>query len=196
MIALASFYFFPFHVHPTGSAHSVHHFGVAHQTSLRSLQTMMSSSNSPSSGRRVAYSGIRSLPRRIMFSSRHSRMGTTVLLSQLSAATELLIINLVTQQDPEPDPQLSCGGHFRLPQTFLHQLVLIKTLQLHILANRMPHPLHTTENEEVDSSCGSPTSAASRRRITRRSPAPEQGLGPTHSHKRRKPGRRTLPPAK
>src|SRR4029077_3123735 len=47
MIALASFYFFPFHVHPTGSAHSVHHFGVAHQTSLRSLQTMMSSSNSP-----------------------------------------------------------------------------------------------------------------------------------------------------
>src|ERR1700747_281430 len=149
MIALASFYFFPFHVHPTGSAHSVHHFGVAHQTSLRSLQTMMSSSNSPSSGRRVAYSGIRSLPRRIMFSSRHSRMGTTVLLSQLSAATELLIINLVTQQDPEPDPQLSCGGHFRLPQTFLHQLVLIKTLQLHILANRMPHPLHTTEKEEV-----------------------------------------------
>jgi hypothetical protein len=30
-------------------------------------------------------------------------MGTTVLLSQLTAATELLIINLVTQQHPEPD---------------------------------------------------------------------------------------------
>ena len=57
-------------------------------------------------------------------------MGTTVLLSQLSAATELLIIDLVTQQDPEPDPQLSCGCYFRLPQPFLHQLVLIKTLQL------------------------------------------------------------------
>src|ERR1700751_5038806 len=28
MIALASFYFFPLHVHPTGSAHSVHHFGL------------------------------------------------------------------------------------------------------------------------------------------------------------------------
>src|SRR6202008_4610177 len=50
MIALASFYFFPFPVHPTGSAHSLHRFGVAHQTSLRSLQTMMSSSNSPHLG--------------------------------------------------------------------------------------------------------------------------------------------------
>jgi hypothetical protein len=34
-------------------------------------------------------------------------MGTTVLLSQLSATTELLVINLVTQQHPEPDPQLA-----------------------------------------------------------------------------------------
>ena len=66
-------------------------------------------------------------------------MGTTVLLSQLTAATELLIIDLVTQQDPEPDSQLSCGGYFRLSQTLLHQLVLIKTLQLRIFANRMPH---------------------------------------------------------
>jgi hypothetical protein len=65
-------------------------------------------------------------------------MGTTVLLSQLSATTELLVINLVSQQDPEPDPQLSCGGYFRLPQTFLHQLVLIKMLQLRIFSNRMP----------------------------------------------------------
>jgi len=42
------FYFFPFHVHPTGSTHSLHRLGVAHQTSLRSLLTMMSSSNSRS----------------------------------------------------------------------------------------------------------------------------------------------------
>src|ERR1700693_4984480 len=39
--------FFPLHVHPTCSAHSLHRLGVAHQTSLRSLLTMMSSSNSP-----------------------------------------------------------------------------------------------------------------------------------------------------
>jgi hypothetical protein len=42
--------FFPFHVHTTGSAHSLHRFGVPHQTSLRSLLTMMSSSNSPHFG--------------------------------------------------------------------------------------------------------------------------------------------------
>jgi hypothetical protein len=34
-------------------------------------------------------------------------MGTTVLLSQLSAMAELLVIDLVTQQDPESDPQLA-----------------------------------------------------------------------------------------
>src|ERR1700722_18465898 len=34
----------------TGSAHSLHRFGVVHQTSLRSLLTMMSSSNSPHLG--------------------------------------------------------------------------------------------------------------------------------------------------
>ena len=66
-------------------------------------------------------------------------MGTTALLSPLSAATELLVINLVTQQDPESDSQLSCGRHSRLSQTFPHQFVLIKTLQLRILANRMAH---------------------------------------------------------
>jgi len=49
LIALDCF-FFPFHVHPTGSAHSFHRPGVAHQTSLRSLLTMMSSSNSPHLG--------------------------------------------------------------------------------------------------------------------------------------------------
>jgi hypothetical protein len=63
----------------------------------------------------------------IMFSSRHSRMDATVLLSQLSATTELLVINLVTQQYPEPDPQLSCGCHIRFPQTFLHQLGLLRS---------------------------------------------------------------------
>ena len=66
-------------------------------------------------------------------------MGTTVLLSQLSTTTELLVINLVTQQDPESDPQLACGCYFRFPQPLLHQLVLIKTMQLRILANCMPH---------------------------------------------------------
>src|ERR1700751_5058072 len=49
-MALSSFCFFPFHVHPAGSAHSLHLFGFFPQTSLRSLLTMMSSSNSPHLG--------------------------------------------------------------------------------------------------------------------------------------------------
>ena len=76
-------------------------------------------------------------------------MGTTVLLSQLSATTELLVIDLVTQQDPESNPQLSCGCYFRFPQTFLHKLVLVKTLQLHILANRGPTASHHRKRRSV-----------------------------------------------
>lgn len=50
LIALAVSTVLPCHVHPTDSARSLHRPGVAHQTSLRSLLTMMSSSNSPPRG--------------------------------------------------------------------------------------------------------------------------------------------------
>jgi hypothetical protein len=79
-------------------------------------------------------------------------MGTTVLLSQLTTTTEFLIIDLVAQQGPEPDSQLSCRCYFRFPQTFLHQLVLIKTLQLRIPTNHMPHrftPQKTSATNQV-----------------------------------------------
>jgi len=59
-------------------------------------------------------------------------MGTTVLLSQLSATTELLVINLVTQQDPESDPEFSSCCDSRFPQSFLHQFPPIETFQLWI----------------------------------------------------------------
>ena len=71
----------------------------------------------------------------------------TVFLSQLSATTELLVIDLITQQDPESDP--------RLP------LSLFPDLSAPACAGKnaaTPHPcephappLHTTENEEADS---------------------------------------------
>src|SRR5467141_5370331 len=50
-------------VQPNGSArfHFIRFGGVAHQTSLRSPSIMMTYSNSPHSGRRVAYSVTRSL---------------------------------------------------------------------------------------------------------------------------------------
>jgi len=83
-------------VQPNGlGPFSLHQFGgVAHQTSLRSRSIMMTYSNSPHSGRRVAYSVARSLRCRTTVVIWHSRMGFP-LLPQLSSPAELFIINLV-----------------------------------------------------------------------------------------------------
>jgi hypothetical protein len=40
----------------------------------------------------------------------HPRTGTTAFLPDLAAATELLVIDLVAQQDPQPDSELASGG--------------------------------------------------------------------------------------
>jgi hypothetical protein len=55
----------------------------------------------------------------------------------LSATTELLIINLIPQHDPQPDSQLARHRHARLAQTFLNQFAAVETLQLWIAACRM-----------------------------------------------------------
>ena len=57
---------------------------------------------------------------RTITQSRHSRTGTTAFLLPLSTTTELLIINLIPQHDPQANPQFSCCGDSRFPQTFLH----------------------------------------------------------------------------
>src|SRR5437870_6364918 len=62
-------------------------------------------------------------------------MGTTVLLSRLAAATELLVIDLIAQHDVEPDPKLAGRGDPRLAQSLLLQLAPVEALQLWILAN-------------------------------------------------------------
>jgi hypothetical protein len=49
----------------------------------------------------------------------HPRTGSTAFLLLLSATTELVVLNLIPQHDPQPDPQLASHGHARLPQTFL-----------------------------------------------------------------------------
>ena len=51
---------------------------------------------------------------------RHSRTGTTAFLLHLSTTTELLVINLIPQYDPQPNPEFSRGGNSGFPQTFLH----------------------------------------------------------------------------
>jgi hypothetical protein len=49
----------------------------------------------------------------------HPRTGFTALLLLLSTTTELVVLKLIPQHDPQPDPELASHGHARLPETFL-----------------------------------------------------------------------------
>jgi len=49
----------------------------------------------------------------------HPHTGITALLQLLSTTTELVVINLISQHDPQTDPKLASHGHARLPETFL-----------------------------------------------------------------------------
>src|SRR5271170_2235485 len=69
--------------------------------------------------------------------SRHSRTGITASLLHLSTTTELLVINLISQHDPQPNPQFSRGGNSGFPQTLLHQFAPIEPTQFRISAHRV-----------------------------------------------------------
>src|SRR6202030_2834539 len=69
--------------------------------------------------------------------SRHPRTGITASLLPLSTTTELLVINLVPQHDPQPNPQFSRGGNSGFPQTLLHQFAPVEPLQFRIPAHGM-----------------------------------------------------------
>src|SRR6266436_838757 len=64
----------------------------------------------------------------------HPRTGFTAFLLLLSATTELVVVNLIPQHDPQPDSEFASHGHSRLPQTFLDQFAAVETLQLRIPA--------------------------------------------------------------
>ena len=49
----------------------------------------------------------------------HPRTGITAFLLLLSTTTELVVLDLIPQHDPQPDPEFACHGHARLPETFL-----------------------------------------------------------------------------
>src|ERR1700686_3397609 len=67
----------------------------------------------------------------------HPRTGFTAFLLLLSTTTELVVLNLIPQHDPQSDPELASHGHTRLSQPLLHQFAPVKTLQLRILACSM-----------------------------------------------------------
>jgi hypothetical protein len=48
-----------------------------------------------------------------------------------------LIINLVAQHDPEPNPEFASGGDPRFPQSFLYELAPIEAFQLWIAPYRV-----------------------------------------------------------
>src|SRR5215472_982495 len=67
---------------------------------------------------------------------KHPRTGITALLL-LPTATELFIIDLIAQHDPQPDSQLAGHGHACLPQPFLYQFATVEPLQLGIAPHRV-----------------------------------------------------------
>ena len=128
---------------------SVHQFGVAHQTSLRSPWTMMSYSNSLRFREAGSLFSFQSLHCRTIYRSRHPRTGTTAFLPHLSAATELLVIDLVAQHDPETNPEFASYSDSRFSQSLLYQLAPVETLQLRISPYRMHRCLAPRENAAV-----------------------------------------------
>src|ERR1700685_2609318 len=69
--------------------------------------------------------------------SRHSRTGFTAFLLHLSTTTELLVINLVPQHDPQPNPEFPCGSDSGFSQSLLHSFAPIELPQSRISAYRM-----------------------------------------------------------
>jgi hypothetical protein len=59
------------------------------------------------------------------------------LLPQLSAATELLVVNLIAQHDPQSDAQFACRRDPRLSHSLLDELAPIETLYLQVFSYRM-----------------------------------------------------------
>src|SRR5580704_13317799 len=66
---------------------------------------------------------------------RHPRTGGTAWL--LPTTTELLVIDLIAQHDPQPDSQLAGHRHACFPQPLLYQFAPIETPQLRIAACRV-----------------------------------------------------------
>src|SRR5438067_1950685 len=60
-------------------------------------------------------------------------------LPQLSAAAELLIINLVAHHDPQPDAEFARSCNPRLAHSFLDEFATIEPFQLRVFPGCMHH---------------------------------------------------------
>jgi hypothetical protein len=55
----------------------------------------------------------------------------------VATAAELLVVNLVPQHDPEPNPQLPCRRHASFCDALLDELAAVEAVQFGILSNRV-----------------------------------------------------------
>src|SRR5258708_37911899 len=109
----------------------------------------------------------------------HPRTGFTAFLLHLSATTELVVINLIPQHDPQPDPEFASHSDTRFSQAFLDQFAAVETLQLRISAYRVHCPLTPEKPQQRVSLFTQPNEPLplSPRGITRNYPQlPTQGL--------------------
>ena len=70
----------------------------------------------------------------------HTGLPARTLRSRLppwAATAELAVINVVTQHNPQPNPQLPRRRDSSLRDAFLDELAPVETLQFHILPDRM-----------------------------------------------------------
>src|SRR5215475_6372320 len=88
---------------------------------------------------------------------RHPRTGGTALL--LSTTTELLVINLVPQHDPESNSQLTCYCHACFSQSLLHEFAAIESLQLRITARSVSRSLAPEKAQQRTALLGQSTEA-------------------------------------
>lgn len=65
----------------------------------------------------------------------HPRTGSSAFLPQLAAATELLVIDLVAQHNPQPDPEFTSHRDSHFTEALLLQLALVKAFQFWISAD-------------------------------------------------------------
>src|ERR1700693_268600 len=79
----------------------------------------------------------RPVTRRTIARSRPPCTGGTAVLLLLSTTTELVVLHLIPQHDPQPNPEFASYSHSRFPQTLLHQFPTVKTLQRRISAYRV-----------------------------------------------------------
>src|SRR5262245_18523932 len=123
-------------VHPTRSAPSLHPLGCCPPNISSILMDHDELSELPGYPGRAGRLINRPMTVRTISDFKHPRTGCTTLVL-VSATTELFVVNLIPQHDPQSDPQLAGYRHARSPQTFLNQFAAIETLQLRIFAYRM-----------------------------------------------------------